>query len=229
MAAGLLAFVFPPNLIAQEPRGVGVITSPEFSVGVGFSPSPEGKEYHWSTRETEEANTLLEGDFQIEIDLDGGGISKTGPKFEGRILSSPRGGEYSGSTEGFSAWITAKYRGEKPKDAANDPNYRIRIKISQLSIYAAASFPEDIATLQFEETTANHSQVQDAVEIAPHPEGLNALGAYQKVEWAPATAAKAEKGITGKRSFILKKGDKNDLAVDGFEVIGEVVLEYDKQ
>lgn len=227
--AGLILVVVSTDLTAQEEKKVGTITSSEFSVGVGFSPSQDGQHCNWNTLETESANAPLGGDFQVAVDLTGNGISKTGPKFKGRVLSTPIGGEYSGSIRGFSAAIKATYQGEKPKDAAEEPNYRIRIRVSQISVYAAASFPDESATAYFEETTPDHSQTQEPVEISANPEGINALDAYQKLEWEPVSTENAVKGATAERSFVLRNGEKSDVALDGFEVVGEVVLEYDKQ
>ena len=203
-----------------SPMRAGIIVSEEFSLGYGFTNSPQT----WNTSETAGANTPTTiGDFTFTPVVSGGATSGTGPRFPNRVFTAGAAGYGSGSSSSFSVSVAASYAGSLP------PNAQTRVLIDEISVWAAAlgvdgSDPYNIA---FRETTSGHTaQSAPVTGLFPFESlggswwlQLGDVSHYKHLVWNPGDYWVPGSGTT--RSFDLVAD--NGRVIDGFEIRGHVV------
>jgi len=210
----------------------GQIVSENFSIAFGVAPNGGSL---WNTQENEAANTPPGENFELDVKVDGEAMSQTGPTFKERKLGGVDGGSMSGTVEKFLATIVGKYTGPAPADAANPPNYRIQVNISEISLYASAIGDEagsiPTFTLNFNEVTFDHEQSQEAQSIEIKPGRFTNAANYDQIVWQPKNYASPAGDIDQEqgRLFDLTESERNALAIDAFEVSGNIVLTYDSK
>ena len=235
------------------------ITGRDFSIGLGFT---EEESIHlngpvtWNDRETYDSNAYNElSSFSFTPTVTGALFSGRGPGFRGRTLTD--GTLELGNTDnkvgflggGFEVAIEASFDRSAPGNAdRDDPNYRLEVEITNISIYAGA-FEGDIApawnatpTLQWTETTSGYERISGA------PTELNLIrdvttdyqtaANYTRVEADPVDFIVPidTPNETVTRTFSLSSnemlmgqggmGPENWTIGDGFEVTGRVRLYY---
>lgn len=210
----------------------GEIKSDEFSVAVGANVQGPAV---WSFQETEGANVGPGEKFSLDVHLDGGAMSNTGPTFKEKTLGGVKSDGVSGIVSSFLATVTGKYTGPAPADAENPPNYRLQVNISAISIYAAGIGDEagsiPVFNLNFNEVTYGHESSQDPQPIEIRPRRFTDANNFFQVSWTPKNyptdpgALDQEQG----RIFDLTESEKDALAIDGFEITGQIVLTYDSK
>jgi hypothetical protein len=199
------------------------INSAPFSFGYGFNSET------WNDSETSGSNTLTTlGGFTFTPAVGGTKNSNTGPTFGGRVLTDG-GNDQGGRAATFTLDITGAYTGGTPGDAAVDPDYQIKLHITQLSIFGASFYnsgdPNTVA-LNFAETTPDHGASQ-ASQVLPNSGGSMHLAAsYAQVVWDPADFFSAIDTVTQTRSFILQSSDSTWENLEGLEIFGYVELSY---
>lgn len=209
----------------------GEIVSDDFSIAVGANLTEGGK--LWSIQENEGANIHPGDKFSLDVQVEGVAMSQTGPTFKERTLGEVTGGGMSGTVEKFLATITGKYTGAAPADAANPPNYRIQVNITNISIYAspigdeAGSIP--VFTLKFNEVTFDHEQSQEEQPLEIKPGRFTKALNYEQISWTPKSYPSPAGDLDQEqgRLFDLTESERNAIAIDGFEVSGNIVLTYD--
>ncbi len=201
-----------------------------FSKGYGW------KGNSWNTSETASANTDPTANFQLSIGFGSPGsvtFSNTGPTFANRVLGhvSASGTDYQCSyPAGFVATVSGGYVGTIPADAAGNPNYKIRIIVDSISMYSAPSTPSATQTLALSETTSGHTQAQTPQYVTTTGNFLTVTN-WAKFAWNPSDYL-SPIGIlrqTQSRAFTLTESAITALAIDGFEVSGQIELSYDAE
>ncbi len=210
----------------------GEIKSDEFSIAVGANVK---ETVVWTLQETEASNVGPGDKFSLDVHLDGGAMSATGPTFKEKVLGGVSGGSVSGIVSNFLATVTGKYTGPAPKDAANPPNYRVQVNVTAISIYAAAIGDEagsiPVFDLNFNEVTYGHETSQDVQPVEVRPRRFTDATNYVQISWAPKSyptdpgALDQEQG----RIFDLTESQKDAIAIDGFEITGNIVVTYDSK
>jgi hypothetical protein len=210
--------------------GAATITSGNFSLGYGYAND------HWSTDETSATNSpnpnvYLTGDFTLgDVAFTGIKASNGGVGFADRVLGNNGTNNQSGYIGGgadapFSATVTGSYTGPTPVDAAANPNYQVELNITAVKIYAT-QFGAGSDTVNWTETTVGNLQSQS-------PQAVGKAGVYDPtnyvhIVWNDPTGFLSPSGTTSQtRSFGLESNDAGNIALDGFEVFGNVVLNYD--
>ena len=107
IAGGLLALL----LALSQPAGATIVTSPGFSVGLGYT-ADTGVSNPWTNDETSAANTpnpppSLDSNFDVTVSLVSDRFSSQGPTFDDRDLADGGSGESSGSQVNSLLTITA--------------------------------------------------------------------------------------------------------------------------
>lgn len=211
----------------------GEIVSDNFSIAFGAN-SSEGRTI-WTVQENEGANVFPGDKFNLDVQVDGVAMSQTGPTFKERVLGAVSGSAMSGTVEKFLATITGKYKGPAPADAANPPNYRIQVNITSISIYGSAIGDEagsiPVFKWHFNEVTFDHEQSQEEQPLEIKPGRFtNALN-YDQLTWTPKNYASPAGDLDQEqgRLFDITESERNAIAIDGFEVSGNIVLTYDSK
>jgi len=223
LAAGLLA-------AATASAGAATITSGNFSLGYGYANDK------WSTDETSSIsspnpNVYLSGNFTLgDVTFTGIKASNGGVGFADRILGHNGTNNQSGYigvigvNELFSATITGSYTGPTPADAAANPNYQVEVNITAIKIYAA-QFGASSDTVNWTETTAGNVQSQSPQAVGTA--GVSDPANYVHIGWNPAEFLSPVGSTSQTRSFGLGSNNPENIALDGFEIFGNMVLHYD--
>jgi hypothetical protein len=207
-------------LMASNAGAASILSAP-FSFGYGFN-NLNSDGGSWNTNETAGANTSTTlGDFTFTPTVNGGHNSTTGPQFNGRILGNG-GAHYGAYGLLFTLNITGTYTGPTPGDAAADPDYQIKLHITQLSMFGATFGGAEI--LNFAESTLGHEASQPPQGVAGG--NLTQAATYAQVVWDPADFFSAIDTVSQGRSFFLQSSDLGNVNLDGLEVFGFVELSY---
>jgi len=210
----------------------GQIVSENFSIAFGVAPNGTSV---WNAQENESSNILPGQNFEIDVKVDGDAMSQTGPAFKERKFGPVDGGAMSGTVEKFLATIVGKYTGPAPADAANPPNYRIQVNISEISLYASAIGDEagsiPTFTLKFNEVSFDHEQSQEEQSIDIKPGRFTNAANYDQIVWQPKNYASPAGDLDQEqgRLFDLTESERNAIAIDALEVNGNIVLTYDSK
>jgi hypothetical protein len=201
--------------------------STPFSVGYGYQGNATANS--WNTSETSSSNTLPSGDFSLSIAMDGTQTSPTGPSFVDRHLGTGTAGQgpagtQSGNPTNFLATLIANYTGTPADADPINPNYQIEIDITQISVYGTSQTTARTQTLNFNETTTGNTQSQAPVTIAAGT-SYAYYGPYTQVVWDPADFQSPITAGPQIRTFTLTR-TADPIYIDGFEVIGNVVVTY---
>lgn len=221
--AVVLYFVTLPLVMANTV----IISSENFSLGYGFS--HDGESSWWNTLETAGVNTpTTQGDFSFTPSVSGASYSSIGVDFPDRVLanraSSATG--HTGTSASFGVSIAATWSGALPGDAELDPNYQIRLVITQISIYGAGITSQTTTDLAFVETTVGNTGTSPAIDVnllqnSP-PTEFNTASNWVQLSWNPDDFW--TDGTTSTRTFAMTATENRGL--DGFEVFGYVELSY---
>ena len=213
-------------------------TSPSFSLGYGrqitFGNTP------WTTSESTGVNTppgspqagasvdgnWTFGNFKFSNIVNSTIFSGAGPQFPNRVLSDGPNA-VSGESITWTNTISVTWTDGTPGVVPEIPtNARVRLNITQLSVYAVAccGLTGANTNLMFSEITLGHetnspSLTLNAVDFG----GLNTASNYKQLVWDPVDFTVSGTNLT--RTFVLT-GDA-DFAVDGFEIIGNAQFIYD--
>lgn len=203
------------------------ITSDTFSIAFGKTDAAA----EWTTTENAATNTATAiGDFTFSPSPTSDIFSGTGPVFVGRTLSDGGATGYSGWSDGFVLNIAGSYAGA-PVDAAANPNYKISVEITNVSIYGAAYPGYGTGTLQFSETTTGHTANSSAVDLqvvydpggsASSIYGLGYASFYNLLAWNPDDYS--VDGTSFTRTIALSP---SYASIDGLIVEGKVSVSYD--
>ncbi|MBU4272266.1 MAG: PEP-CTERM sorting domain-containing protein [Planctomycetes bacterium] len=214
---------------AQATIITNTITSADFSFGYGATVNEAPPVNTWTTTENAGNNTpTTQGSFSFVPTVYGNRGSGEGPIFTDRVLGMGERWMVCGYFVGGGGYfddvsIVGSWAGAPPPDVAAIPNYRLRLEITGISIYAFQWAP--LETLNFRETTVGHEGNSPTI-IPPTGSGWLYLATpanYGKLVWDPADFDVA--GTSSTRTFGLVS--VNDKALDGFEVFGRVHLTYD--
>lgn len=221
--AGTAAALFVVVAMADA----AVITSSSFSLGFGFSRDSGSS---WNTDETAGVNTPTTiGDFSFTPAPTGPRWSGSGATFVNRVLADGTDGDVSAYIDDapFALPITASYNGAAPTDADGVPNYKLRVEISSISIYAGAHPSSSLHEIAWDETTPGHAATSPALALTPST-NYNEVAAYGHLVWDPDDfdVPLASLNDSTVRTFDILGG--NGLRYgDGIEVTGTVSLVYD--
>jgi hypothetical protein len=217
-----------------------VVTSPDFSIGLGYAQPANNVGGVWDNSETAGVNTpTTQGDFSLSFAATGPIYIGRGAKFTNRVLvdgdlNSRAAWINDGGTSGisvFNAPVTASYNGAAPVDASATPNYQLQVVITSISVYAGSEVGS--TTLGFSETTAGHAQAQTPVALTGTPgSGYQFASSYSKVTWDPAdyAASLANLNDSFARTFGIPSpysAGSDPRYIDGLEITGHVELIYD--
>lgn len=203
------------------------VASADFSVGYGFT-NHTGRDA-WDTSETAAMNKNPGKDFRLDIKVEGGGFSKFGPSFKDRILQAPTPTGMSGNVARFKVVVTGVYTGPTPSDAATEPNYRLRLDIRKISIHAAAFDESSGCTLNFTEQSEGFEQSQDPQSLDAKASGFRILNNYHDIAWEPKAPEVNAEGNAQTRVFALSESVVGGAVLDGLEISGNIILEYDRK
>jgi hypothetical protein len=225
--------------VTQSSSEAAVVTSADFTFAFGVTvQTTTGNSW------TDVSNTnspVTQGDFTFSPAPIGQFQSRNGPKFFERTLYNGDAGDvdtvgalsdpWGASGGGFSLPISASYNGPAPADAAPIPNYRIRIELTQVSIYGATTQVGN-NTLAWDEITPGHAQTSPSISLtfADTETLLDAPSTYTQLLWDPADYDEALGTLNGTftRTMDFLPGTGNDGKIgDGIEVNGRVHLIYD--
>ena len=211
-------------------QGASIVSAP-FSFGFGWSPTdPLGNPdiRSWNTNETASTNTpIVQGLFSCTAAPFGENFSPTGVSFPDRVLTD-RGGFSGRISPPFVVPVTAIYDGAAPPDVAAIPNYRLRLEISKISIWAGDhnSTEGSDGMMAWSETTSGHEATSPAVTVQMTND-FNEAQRYTQLVWDPVDydvpLAALNDPIT--RTFDILNESSLRWA-DGLEVEGRVSLIY---
>lgn len=205
----------------------GVVESESFSVGFGFSDSPDAANC-WNMTETGEANLFPKDLFVLEVAVTGGGLSGMGPTFIGRSLQECSGSGKSGMVSDFQVEIKVRYIGPRAVRGLLASRYCVRVEVKEISIYAAAmsgaTAPHD-PQIQFEEITPDRPRSQRAQTVLTQEAGLQLRENFIPIVWKVDTTSSLFKPGTTIRTFRLKESAPMAFALDGLEIKGRVIIE----
>jgi hypothetical protein len=199
------------------------LTSSNFSFGFGFTDDPFG----WTTAETDSTNTpTTQGDFSFEHTVTGSNNSSGGCTFVNRVLTDQLPGENgrSANGEGFLATFVGTYNGPTPADALPEPNFRLTLNITNISMYVCA-YDNTANPMAFAETTPDHAAASPGVNDPVPPNNATVVSNYSHLVWDPADFSVT--GTTSTRLFTITAPTLVNVQMDGFEVLGNVQLTYD--
>jgi hypothetical protein len=199
------------------------LTSGDFSIGLGFT----ANEVTWNDIETAGANTPTTiGDFTFTPAVVSSNNSSGGVNFINRVLGGGPS-DRSANGDGFLATVVGTYTGPTPADAAPVPNYRVTLDIDEISLYVAV-YDAAASPFHFQETTAANPGVSpDLTDDFVGGNNANTPSTYTKAVWNPGDFQ--EIGTTSTRTFKFPDAEAAtaNLQIDGFEILGNVILEYD--
>lgn len=208
----------------------GQIVSDDFSVALGANSVTHPV---WSVEGNESDSVSPGPSFALSVDLEGEALSPSGPTFLNKRLENISGTGVVARAGKFVANISGKYTGPVPSDAANPPNFRIQVNVTSISVYAAVLGDESASTymLNFNEVTAGQEQSQEGQSVELRSESFSNLSNYIHLVWAPKSWSSTVGEIDQEqgRIFDLTESEPNSIAIDGFEVIGNIVLLYDSK
>jgi hypothetical protein len=216
------------------------LTSSDFTFAFGATAAATAVGSNTWTDTSNTNSPPTQGDFTLLPAPTGQIQSNNGPKFFERNLydgdpESDRVGALSDpfSAGGFSLPITASYNGPAPVDAAPTPNYRLRIELTRVSIYAAATQNAN-KTLAWDEITPGFAQTSSTIDLtlANTAELLQAASSYTPLIWDPAdfnaSIGSPNNSFTRTFDFLPNTSGLNNGKVgDGIQVEGRVHLIYD--
>jgi hypothetical protein len=216
-------------LTVVSSRG-GQIKSDDFVVAMGAS----AVENPVWTREDDESNAVAPGpNFELGVDLEGEALSPSGPTFRNGKLENISGMGVVAKAKKFIATVVGKYIGPAPADAANPPNYRVQVNVSEISIHAAVAGDGSIPIykLNFNEVTGGQEQSQKEQPLEFRAESFSNLSNYTRLSWTPKSWPSTAGGIDQEqgRIFDLTESEPDSVAIDGFEIRGNIVLLYDSK
>jgi hypothetical protein len=202
------------------------LTSARFSIGFGFDgPSPG----QWTTEEIAPGlNTpTTMGDFSFVPTLTSQGFSSEGPTFVNRqpvngfdwcAINWDSPGADSRDTP---PQIVGTYNGTLPPGATN---VQLTLDVDNIRVYASGSYagPLDV---WWSETTPGHES-DSGVTMTGEAGGHGFAWTYLQNQFTTA-APLTVPGVTATRTFTVKTSDEGTLALEGFEVYGTVILNYD--
>lgn len=200
------------------------ITSDTFSLGYGFSNSGSGGT--WNTLETSGGNTpTMIGDFNFNPVVNGLELSSGGVYFPDRVLTD--GGNGAFSAYQTSMTISGSWNGVTPVDAAPQPNYRLTLYVTSISIWAHNW--GGVVETWFEETTAGNGAISPKI-YAPNSNAFEDASDYSQLIWNPGGFSLD--GTSVSRSFLVTDtngggSDAGFTILDGFAITGYVTLTYD--
>lgn len=198
-----------------------VIRSNDFSIGMGYTWPGQ-----WGFSETENTNVGPGSSFDLAISAGQMGAYTTGGVvFSDRELSDYMANGYL-ATADSSFSISASYTGALPPDAAETSDYRITLVITKISVYASPAYANSTDTIQWNETTIGNagSSSPIAINIDSPETPYNDKTSFQKILWTPGSFE--SDGLTQLRSFKTSESAPYKYAIDGFEVEGYILLEY---
>lgn len=236
----ILAGGFIGLLSVASAINAAVISSPNFSIGLGYAQPANNVGGVWDNSETATVNTpTTQGDFSLSLAATGPIYIGRGAKFTNRVLvDGDNNARAAWINDGgvspisvFNAPVTASYNGAAPGDAAATPNYQLQVVITSVSIHAGSEVGS--TTLGFAETTASHTQTQTPVALTGTPgSGYQLASSYSKVTWDPADYATSLANLND--AFVRTFGIPSPYAagsdpryIDGLEITGHVELIYD--
>ena len=212
-------------------------TSSSFSLGYGrqvtFGNTP------WTTTESSSVNTppgggqaggsvngvFTLGNFKFSNIVNSITFSGAGPQFPNRVLTDGPN-QNSGDSITWTNTISVAWTDGTPGVTPEIPtNARVRINITQLSIYAVACCGVTGANtnLMFSEITLGHETNSPPLKLnAVDFGGLNTASNYKQLVWDVPDYTVSGTNLT--RTFVLT-GDA-DFAVDGFEILGNAQFFY---
>jgi hypothetical protein len=128
---------------------------------------------------------------------------------------------------GFVLPITASYNGPGPSDASANPNYRLRLEITHISIWGGAYPSSSLQTLAWSETTAGHSATSPSIALAADT-NYQLASNYRQLVWDPTDFDQPIAGVNYAytRTFDILGGNGLRFG-DGIIVKGLVSLVYD--
>lgn len=203
------------------------ITSAPFSFGFGMTATGGGT---WNDEETSGVNTpTTQGDFSFAPVPTGDRFTTDGSTFPNRVLTDAPLDGYSAAIDKamFEVPITANYTGAVPGDVnGTAPNYKLRLEITSISIYAGAHPSSSLFSLAWDETTAGHAATSPSTAL-PVNNDYNEAASYLKVAWDPAEFDEPLSGLNDSftRTFDILGGNELRFG-EGIEIEGRVTLVY---
>ncbi len=207
------------------------ITSSDFSFAFGAT----GGTPYWDETENPGNSPHTQGYFSFSPAVVGStGMSSDGTIFTNATLSNGDTNSTTGIVGDCMVPITASYNGPAPGDAAAAPDYRLMVEITNISVYGARHVASSSpATLEWDETTAGHTQTSPSITLISGT-GLsfwtNASNFTQLV-WDPADYDTSLGSLNASftRTFdILPIGALELRGLDGIEIEGRVHLLYNQ-
>lgn len=236
--AGVLALATGPDALAFLDA---TLTSADFSMGYGadgiattnFRTASSTRP--WSDNENLANNSpTTQGAFTFSPQPLGGRSGGFGATFPNRTLTDGVDGDISAAVSSsvvphFNIPIEASYNGAAPVDVvADDPNYRLMIEITRISIWAAA-WPGFRTSMEWDEITAGHGATSPTVALIESNQSALA-SSYTQVAWDPADFGLPLGSVnaTATRTFTITPDTVGSdfRYLDGLEIEGRVHLVY---
>jgi hypothetical protein len=209
------------------------LTSANFSLGYGFTGT-----LTWNASEINPTlNTpTVQGDFKFLPSPTSGHNSAIGAKFPDRVLGDADDtvADYgwSANAANFSVSLLGEWTGATPADAQPTPNYRLKINVTSMRMWGSGydGYPPG-QFISFSETTAGHpaSSPTQNVPVVSFVTWDNAVN-YSQLIWDAPDYETIGTSFTRTFSIIPSSDGVNGthgLAIDGFEIFGNVQLIYD--
>lgn len=165
------------------------------------------------------------GAFTFSNIVRGTASSSAGPTFPNRVLSDGPSLTYVAQSITFTNTISVRWTGGDPSPTDPPRDLRIRLNISQISIYGMACCSGNGANtnMAFHEITPGHDATSPSVGLKDL--GFVSIGlasSYNQLIWDPIDFTVSGTNLT--RTFVIQ-GDAN-FVVDGFEIIGNAQFIY---
>lgn len=216
------------------------ITSADFTFRFGSTIKASANT--WTQTENPSNSLPNVGNFTFSPAPNGRAQSGVGPKFPNGVLTDglpgPNDGDIVGSLSNpfgdpwaFTVPVSGSYNGAAPGDAAGTPNYRLKLEITNISIYAARG-PNN-PSIAWEEQTSGHESTSSSVTINEVNSATRHIAAnYTLVAWDPADYEIALGSLgdpfTRTFGFDFPSGTVDTTHIgDGITVQGRVSLVYD--
>jgi hypothetical protein len=240
MRCATLAVSVVIALLVVSAAQAGMIASADFTFAYGAT---EGSGNVWSTTENTATNSpTTQGDFTLSPAPYSEVWSGAGPIFTNRTLGQGGSSDRSSYIGGiFTLPITGSYNGAAPADVdTSNPGYTLKLEVTNLSIWSlwdsgdGCTAPSNLA---WSDVTAGHAATMSpAVDLHAYNGGSLAERArtmdpayYTQVAWDPDDYSTSLGGRNDSfvRSFGFLGGGAADYRlIDGLEISGRVVLEY---
>jgi hypothetical protein len=222
---GLALAAFSLAMASPLTKGATIDSAP-FSFGLGYTANVS----NFDDTETSSVNTPTTiGNFSFTPSVTTDRWSSRGVTFVNRVLADgPADNDYSANidTALFQLPVTASYNGPAPADAAAIPNYKLRLEITKVSIWAGAHSSSSLQSLAWDETTAGHAATSPSVAL--NNGGWDVIAGYTQAAWDPADFDQSLANLNDPytRTFDILGGNALRYG-DGIEVEGLVHLVYD--